>query len=61
MEIEVPRDRDSEYEPLAVRKHQREWRGFDDKILSMYALGLSAKAVQENLKETYTTLKYRWN
>jgi len=53
VEIEVPRDRDSEYEPLAVRKHQREWRGFDNKILSMYALGLSTKAIQENLKDIY--------
>jgi len=53
MEIEVPRDRDGEYEPLVVRKHQREWRGFDNKILSMYALGLSTKAIQENLKDIY--------
>jgi len=53
MEIEVPRDRNSEYEPLIVPKHQREWRGFDEKILSMYGLGLSTKAIQENLKEIY--------
>ena len=53
MEIDVPRDRDGEYEPLVVRKHQREWRGFDNKILSMYALWLSTKAIQENLKDIY--------
>jgi transposase-like protein len=53
MEIDVPRDRDGEYEPQIVGKHQREWRGFDDKILSMYGLGLSTKAIQENLKEIY--------
>jgi len=53
MEIEVPRDRNGEYDPLIVPKHQREWRGFDDKILSMYGLGLSTKAIQENLKEIY--------
>ena len=53
MEIEVPRDRNGEYEPQIVPKHQREWRGFDDKILSMYGLGLSTKAIQENLKEIY--------
>jgi len=53
MEIEVPRDRDGEYEPQIVPKYQREWRGFDDKILSMYGLGLSTKAIQENLKEIY--------
>jgi transposase-like protein len=53
MEIEVPRDREGEFEPQVVRKHQREWRGFDQKILSMYALGLSTKAIQENLKDIY--------
>ena len=53
MEIEVPRDREGDYEPAIVPKHQREWRGFDDKILSMYGLGLSTKAIQENLKEIY--------
>jgi len=53
MEIEVPRDRDDEFEPKVIPKHQREWRGFDDKILSMYALGLSTKAIQENIKDIY--------
>jgi len=53
MEIEVPRDRDGEFEPKVVPKHQREWKGFDDKILSMYALGLSTKAIQENIKDIY--------
>jgi len=53
MEIEVPRDRNGEYEPQIVPKHQREWRGFDDKILSMYGLGLSTTAIQDNLKEIY--------
>jgi transposase-like protein len=53
MEIEVPRDRDGEFDPQIVAKHQREWRGFDDKILSMYALGLSTKAIQENIRDIY--------
>jgi transposase-like protein len=53
MEIEVPRDRNGDFEPQIVPKHQREWRGFDEKILTMYGLGLSTKAIQENLKEIY--------
>jgi len=53
MDIAVPRDRDGEFEPKVIPKHQREWRGFDSKILSMYGLGLSTKAIQENLKEIY--------
>ena len=50
MEIDVPRDRDGEYDPQIVAKRQREWRGFGDKILSMHGLGLSTQAIQENLK-----------
>jgi transposase-like protein len=53
MEIEVPRDRKGDFEPQIVPKHQREWRGLDDKILSMYSLGLSTRAIQENLKDIY--------
>jgi len=53
MEIEVPRDRNGEFEPKVIPKHQREWKGFDDKILSMYGLGLSTKQIQAHLKEIY--------
>lgn len=53
MEIEIPRDRDGEFEPRIVAKRQREWRGFDDKILSMYSLGMSTQSIRENIKEIY--------
>jgi transposase-like protein len=53
MIIEVPRDREGAFEPQIVPKHQREFRGFDDKILSMYALGLTTRQIQGNLKEMY--------
>ena len=39
VEVETPRDRNGEFEPQLVRKHQTRWTGFDDKILSMYARG----------------------
>jgi transposase-like protein len=50
--IQVPRDREGSFEPRIAPKHQREFRGFDDKILSMYALGLTARQIQDHLKET---------
>ncbi|GMO53179.1 MAG: IS256-like element ISSod18 family transposase [Treponemataceae bacterium] len=53
MEIEIPRDREGTFEPQIVPKHQREFRGFDDKILSMYAPGLTARQIQEHLKDIY--------
>jgi len=52
-EIGVPRDRDGDFEPQTVGKHQREWRGFDDKILSMYGLGLSTQGIREHIKDIY--------
>jgi transposase-like protein len=51
MVIEVPRDRGGSFEPQIVPKYQREFRGFDDKILSMYALGLTTRQIQGRLKE----------
>jgi transposase-like protein len=53
MEIEVPRDREGDFEPKIVPKHQRDWRGFDDKILSMYGLGLTTRQIQGHLKDIY--------
>jgi putative transposase len=53
MEIEVPRDREGEFEPRIVGKHQREWRGFDDKILAMYSHGMSTRGIQATIKDIY--------
>jgi len=53
IDIEVPRDREGEFEPQIVGKHQRRFDGFDDKILSMYARGMSTREIQEHLKEIY--------
>src|SRR5207247_4692779 len=53
VDIEVPRDREGEFEPQIVGKHQRRFDGFDDKILSMYARGMSTREIQGHLKEIY--------
>lgn len=52
-EIEVPRDRESSFEPQIIKKHQRRFDGFDDKILSMYARGMTNREIQGHLKEIY--------
>lgn len=54
VEIEVPRDRDGTYEPKLVPKHERHFDGFDDKILSMYALGMSVRDIKKHLEEMYS-------
>jgi putative transposase len=53
IDIEIPRDREGEFEPQIVGKHQRRFDGFDDKILSMYARGMSTREIQGHLKEIY--------
>jgi putative transposase len=53
IEIEVPRDREGAFEPKIVGKHQRRFTGFDDKILSMYARGMSVREIQGHLLEIY--------
>jgi len=55
MNIEVPRDREGTVEPKIIEKHQREFAGFSDKILSMYARGMSTREIAEHLKEIYGT------
>lgn len=51
--VEVPRDRDGTFEPQIVPKHQRHFNGFDDKILSMYARGMSVRDIRAHLEEIY--------
>lgn len=53
MEISIPRDRNSEFEPQIVKKGQRRFSGFDDKILSMYARGMTTRDIQGHLSEIY--------
>ena len=53
LELSVPRDRNSEFEPQIVKKGQRRFTGFDDKILSMYARGMTTRDIQGHLEEIY--------
>jgi len=53
--IDVPRDRAGTFEPQLVKKHQRRFDGFDDKILSMYARGMTVRDIQGHLRELYGT------
>ena len=51
--IEVPRDRHGSFEPKLIPKHQTRWSGFDDKILSLYARGMTVREIQAHLEEMY--------
>lgn len=53
--IEVPRDRHGSFEPLLVPKHQTRWAGFDDKVISLYARGMTVREIQSHLQEMYAT------
>jgi putative transposase len=53
IELETPRDRQGTFEPKIVAPHQTRWTGFDDKILSMYARGMSTREIQGHLEEIY--------
>ena len=53
MEIAVPRDRDGTFEPQLIKKGQRRFEGFDDKIISLYARGMTVREIQGHLKELY--------
>ena len=53
MPIEVPRDRDSSFEPVIIPKGQTRFAGFDDKIISLYARGMTTREIQGHLEEIY--------
>lgn len=51
--IEIPRDRHGRFEPQIITKHQTRWTGFDDKIISLYARGMTVREIQSHLEELY--------
>lgn len=53
IELETPRDRNGEFEPRLIKKHQRRFTGFDEKVLSLYARGMTTREIQGHLEEIY--------
>lgn len=53
--IKVPRDRDAAFDPIIVQKHQRRLPDFDEKVIALYARGLSTKDIQSYLYDIYKT------
>ena len=53
IELAVPRDRQAEFEPQIIKKHQRRFEEFDDLILSLYSRGLSTREIKAHSEEIY--------
>lgn len=53
--VELPRDRDGSFSPILIPKHERRFTGFDDRIIAMYARGMSVREIQAFLAENYGT------
>jgi putative transposase len=53
LDLQVPRDRLATFDPQLIAKYQRRFPGFDDKIVSMYARGMSTREIQGHLRELY--------
>ena len=54
MGVEIPRDREGTFEPQLIPKHARRLAGFDDKVLALYARGLTVREIQKFLAEIYS-------
>ena len=55
LRVDLPRDRDGSFEPILIPKHERRFTGFDDKIIAMYARGMSVREIQGFIAESYGT------
>ena len=52
-EVDVPKDRNGTFEPQVVKNRQKDISGIDDKIISMYARGLTTRQISEQIEEIY--------
>jgi putative transposase len=55
VEIRVPRDREGTFDPKLIKKHQRRLEGFDEKVIALYARGMTTRDIQQHLRELYGT------
>ncbi|ONY97115.1 IS256 family transposase, partial [Burkholderia cenocepacia] len=53
LDVEIPRDREGTFDPVLIAKGERRFTGFDDKIIAMYARGMSVREIQGFLLEMY--------
>lgn len=55
VQIEIPRDREGTFDPKLVKKHQTRLKGFDERIISLYARGMTVREIQQHIAEVYGT------
>jgi len=55
LRLDIPRDRDASFNPILIPKHERRFTGFDEKIIAMYARGMTVRDIREFLLEQYGT------
>lgn len=53
IDLQVPRDREGEHDPLIVKKHQKSVTGIEDQVLALYAKGVSTREIQDHLQRLY--------
>ena len=53
IELDIPRDRNGSFEPKLVKKGEKQLNGFDDRIISLYARGMSTRDIQTHFEESY--------
>lgn len=58
IDLEIPRDREGEFDPVIVKKHQKNITGIEDQILALYAKGVSTREIQDHLEQLYGIDKF---
>ena len=53
MDIDIPRDRNSTFEPKLVKKHDKQLNGFDERVISLYAKGMTTRDIQAHFMDAY--------